>query len=446
VRTKGIKINKAKFTMAMGLIVFLAILTAPVCLLAQNIQDNLPFSTMIALDRAQKLVLEEKMPQAIGALENLKAERNKKKKPVHPFLLFTLGNYYMEANKATAAALSYETALKPAPDFAPAWLNLARACYDLKRFKQAGDCFINGYDREEEKRGILLYYAANAFFSAQAYPDTLALYDRLFRDHKEEMKPRWREILVHTLLADNQPQKALPHMEFLAATLEGKVKTQWQETLLYHYMTLGMDAKALEYVRSLTCEYPLEPRWWKGLARLNLDKNRLEKALVAMTIYSYLTPLTDNEKQLLADLNFQTGIPVQAADLFQALARTGSRPELVKRIVAAFQQMNRPDKALEAVEQGIRNHDSSLALKMIKGDLLFAMERYKEARDLFNRLTTEDPSGRTWLMLGYSQWNLRQLNLARRAMEKAATFKKQKKAAMRALKKLPPFDSASKMK
>jgi tetratricopeptide (TPR) repeat protein len=439
VRNKGIKINKAKLTMAIGLIVLLTIPMAPVSLLAQNIQDNLPFSTMIALDRAQKLVQEEKMSQAIGALEKIKAERKEKKKTVHPFLLFTLGNYYMEADKVTAAALSYETALKQAPDFAPAWLNLARACYDLKRFKQAGECFINGYDSEEKKSGILLYYAANAYFAAQAYPDTLALYDRLFRDHKQEMKPRWREILVHTLLADNQPEKALPHMEFLAATLAGKVKTQWQETLLYHYMTLGMDAKALEYVRSLTCEYPLEPRWWKGLARLNLDKNRLEKALVAMTIYSYLTPLTDNEKQLLADLNLHTGIPVQAVDLFQALARTGSRPALVKKIVAAFQQMNRPDKALEAVEQGIRNHDTNLELKMIKGDLLFAMERYPEARDLFNSLTKEDMAGRAWLMLGYSQWNLRKLPLARRAMEKAATFKKQRKAARRALKKLPPL-------
>ena len=73
-RSKGIKINKAKFTMAMGLIVFLTIPTAPVSLLAQNIQENLPFSTMIALDRAQKLVQEEKMPQAIGALEKMKAE------------------------------------------------------------------------------------------------------------------------------------------------------------------------------------------------------------------------------------------------------------------------------------------------------------------------------------------------------------------------------------
>lgn len=435
---KGIEINKTKFTRAIGPIVLLAILMAPFPLLAQNIQDNLPFSTMITLDRARKLVQEEKMAQAIEVLENHKADRENKHKTVHPFLLFTLGNYDMEVNKVSEAASSYESALKQAADFAPAWLNLARACYDLKQFKRAGECFINGYDREKEKRGVLLYYAANACFSAKAYPDTLAMYDRLFRDHKEEMKPRWRELLVHALLAENQPEKALPHMEFLAETLEGKVKTQWQETLLYHYMTLKMDAKALAFVRYLTREYPLEPRWWKGLARFNLDKNRLKKALVAMTIYSYLTPLTDSETQLLADLNLHTGIPCQAVDLFQELARTRSRPALVKKIVAALQQMNRRDQALEAVEQGIRAHETSMELKMIKGDLLFAMERYPEAQALFNRLVTEDPSGRAWLMLGYSQWNLGELEHARRAMEKAATFKNQKKAALGALKKLPP--------
>ncbi|MBI9089681.1 MAG: tetratricopeptide repeat protein [Desulfobacterium sp.] len=423
--------------MVIGLVLLLAIPMIPFSLSARNIQDTLPFSTMITLDRAQKLVQEEKMDQAMEMLEAHRSERKNKEKPVHPFLLFTLGNYYMEANKASAAALSYESALKQAPDFAPAWLNLARARYDLQRFKGAGESFINGYDREEKKRGILLYYAANAYFSAKAYPDTLVLFDRLFRDHKEEMKPRWRELLVHALLAENLPEKALPHMEFLAATLGGKVKTQWQETLLYHYMTLKMDAKALEYVQYLTREYPLEPRWWKGLARFNLDKNRLKKALVAMTIYSYLTPLTDSETQLLADLNLHGGIPVQAVDLFQGLARTQSRPGLVKKIVAALQQMNCPDKALEAVDQGIRDHETSMELKMIKGNLLFAMERYPEAQALFNSLAKEDSSGRAWLMLGYSQWNLGELKHARRAMEKAATFKQQKKAARRALKTLP---------
>ncbi len=435
---KRIKIYKSRFTLAMGLIILLAIPMAPFSLSARNIQDTLPFSTRITLDRAQKLVREEKMAQAMEILENHRSERMNKAKSVHPFLLFTLGNYYMEENKASAAAQTYESALKQAPDFAPAWLNLARALYDLQRFKRAGECFINGYDREDEKRGILLYYAANAFFSAKSYPDTLALFDRLFRDHKEEMKPRWRELLVHALLAENLPEKALPHMEFLAATLGGKVKTQWQETLLYHYMTLKMDAKALEFVQYLTREYPLEPRWWKGLARFNLDKNRLEKALVAMTIYSYLSPLTDSEKQLLADLNLHTGIPGQAVDIFQELARTRSRPGLVKKIVAGLQQMSRPDQALGAVDQGIRDHETSMELKMIKGNLLFAMERYPEARALFNSLTKEDSSGRAWLMLGYSHWNLGALKRARRAMEKAAAFKKQKKAAQAALKKLPP--------
>ena len=169
-RTKGIIINKAKFTMAMGLIVFLTIPTAPVSLLAQNIQENLPFSTMIALDRAQKLVQEEKMPQAIGALEKMKAERKEKKKTVHPFLLFTLGNYYMETDKVSDAARAYESALKQAPDFAPAWLNLARSCYDLKRFNQAGECFINGYDREEKKKGTAALLWGQRLFCRPGLP------------------------------------------------------------------------------------------------------------------------------------------------------------------------------------------------------------------------------------------------------------------------------------
>jgi len=74
---------------------------------------------------------------------------------------------------------------------------------------------------------------------------------------------------------------------------------------------------------------------------------------------------------------------------------------------------------------------------MIKANLLFSMELYKKAAEEFKSLVDKDKSGQAWLMLGYSRWNLGEFEPARRAMEKAASFKNQKQAAEGALKNIP---------
>lgn len=430
------KNNKISPYLFVFFIIIFIIIAGPLNIEAADIQDNIPFSTTIALERAQKLIQEHKLSQAIDLLENFKKDLDNKKKGGHPFLFFTLGNYYMEENNMNAACISYEAAVQTAADFSPAWLNLARANYELGHFNRAGECFIRGYDLEKEKRPVLLYYAANAFFSAKLYQRAMEVFNTLLKDHINEIEPRWQELPVHIFLELKQPEKALPHMEFLAKKLDGKVQTQWQETLLYHYMSLGMDKKAMDLVSFLTTQYPMEPRWWKGLARFNLEKNDFKNALVAMTIYSFLTPLTMDEKKLMADLYLEAGIPARALDLYQELSGSEKKPEMIKRAVLALEQMNLYEKALEILEHAIKKHENSLELNLIKGNILFALELYKRAAELFENIAEDDDSGRSWLMLGYSRWNTGEMEAARKAMKKAVIFKDQKKAAARALKTL----------
>jgi len=424
-------------TKIMTWLLLFGLLCPPLNISAKGIENNIPLSTMAVLNRAKSLADKNNIPQAVKELESFQKEQTAKKEPVHPVLLFTLGNLHMEENKKDQAVLSYEGVLEQAGDFAPAWINLAGAYHDLKNFKKAGNCFIKGYDKSEKKRADILYYAANDFFSANDFPKALDIFNRLLKNHSNEVQPIWHELMVNILLSLKKPEKAIFHMEILEEKLDGKPKTQWQETLLYHYINLKMDKKALELLLFLTSQYPLEPRWWKGLTRLNLDSDQFENALVSMTIYSYLTPLTTSEKQLMADLNLQVGIPVKAADLYQELARTENRLELVKKTVTAFQQMHLYEKALEALDQGIKDYGTSVELKMIKANLLFSMELYKKAAEEFKSLVDKDKSGQAWLMLGYSRWNLGEFEPARRAMEKAAFFKNQKQAAAKALKNIP---------
>jgi len=415
----------------------LAVLLFSLDLSAGEIENNIPSSAMAIFNKAKSLADKNNIPRAIEELERFKKEQAAKKEQVPPVLLFTLGNYHMEAGKKAQAAINYEKVLEQADDFAPAWINLAQAYYDLQNFKRAGNCFIKGYDKSEKKRADILYYAANSFFSANDFPKAMEIFNRVMKNHSNEVQPIWHELMVNILLSLQKPEKAISHMEILAEKLDGKPKIQWQETLLYHYINLKMTKKALELLLFLTNHYPLEPRWWKGLAQLNLDSDQFENALVSITIYSYLTPLTTSEKKLMADLNLQVGIPVKAADLYGEIIKKESRPELVKKTVAAFQQMHLYEKALETLDQGIKNYGTSVELKMIKGNLLFSMEHYKEAAEEFKSLVDKDKSGQAWLMLGYSLVNLEDFEPARRAMEKAAFFKNQKQAAERAIKNIP---------
>ncbi|ACN13126.1 TPR repeat protein [Desulforapulum autotrophicum HRM2] len=418
------------------LLVFIIFLQPQLTLGKDNIQADIPFSTAIALEKARNMTQADKRSQAIDLLETFRKKLIETNKQIHPFLLFTLGNYSMEANHIEEATRYYEDCVKNGGDFSPAWLNLAKACYDLEQFNRAGQCFVRGYELETEKRAVLLYYAANAFFSARQYPKAMAVFNRLTKNHTGEIQPSWHELAVHIFLALEQPKNALPHMEYLAQNMDGTARTTWQEALLYQYMELGMDKKALDFVTFLTREYPLEPKWWKGLARFSLDNNKMENAIVAMTLYSFLTPLTDNEKKLMADLYLAAGIPAKAVEHYQDISTPEKRLAVTQNTVIALRQMNLDQKALELLDQVLTTEKISIKLKMLKGDLLFYLEQYQAAETLFETLAPKDNSGHSWLMLGYSRWNLGKIQSARTAMARAATFKQQKKAAARAIKSL----------
>lgn len=97
-------------------IVFLVLFLPQFTLGANNIQEdiqaNIPLPTAIALERAQKLTQASKTSEALDLLEKFKKEQMEQKNQLHPFIFFTLGNLYMEANKAEKAALNYEACVK----------------------------------------------------------------------------------------------------------------------------------------------------------------------------------------------------------------------------------------------------------------------------------------------------------------------------------------------
>ena len=110
--------------------------------------------------------------------------------------------------------------------------------------------------------------------------------------------------------------------------------------------------------------------------------------------------------------------------------------EYFKLAADSYQQLEQPQKALEILDRGLklRMHEPLL---LMKGQLLYELERYGEAKGIFQKTVDLNAhNGHAWLMLGYSAFYIEDFKEAQKAFEKALTFSKQKNAAREAILQL----------
>jgi tetratricopeptide (TPR) repeat protein len=356
----------------------------------------------------------------------------------HPMIHFALGNAYLLQDAFKPARQAFEAAVARHPDWVPAWLNLAKAHYELDAPAEAARCFFTAYENGGRQNAEHLYLSAAAHLMARQYSASVARFEDLLDRHPDQMRSEWREHLVHALLSDDQPRRGLPHIRQLARTYEGDKRIQWQEILLHQYMHLEMHADALALARALVEQDPTLAKWWKAKAHLHLNTQDYEPALTAMIVYGFLTPLSRDERQLLADLHLQVGIPGQAAPLYESILQAeGADKRVLTNLVTALRQIGRPDAALEQLElhPASRNDPDLL---MLRADLLYGLEQYADAADAY-RLAAERNSrqaGQAWLMAGYAAWQIEDWRASRRAFEQAAQFERQRQPALTAMRRL----------
>ncbi len=309
-------------------------------------------------------------------------------------------------------------------------MNLARCRYDLSQFKKAGEAFEKGYETSSPKQGETLYYAAASYFSDGNASKTVEIMERLLRNHPENIKPEWKEILVHAYLAVKKPEKALVLMEQLVNQFTGEKKLQWQEAILYQYLSMNMQKKALRMAEQLSETYPLEPKWWKALAQIHLSGDRHREALAAMTIYGYLQPYNEKEKKLMAELSLMAGIPAKAVSYYESLHAQTSESNIIIKIVQSYQMMNQPEQALKWVETGLLQTKSS-ELMLKKATILYELRQYDKSIQAFESYIKENKGdiGLAWLMIGFAAAQADNLDKAVIAFENASKFQRHQKTA-----------------
>jgi len=404
-------------------------------------KEPIPLATRIILHKAGKYIEQEDPAEAIRVLDAFRVKGDKvrnpgvaEKKGFHHYLIdFTLGNCYLSTDRPQAAIDHYLAATNKNPAYSSAWLNLAKCYYDLGQYADAARAFLHGYESADKKQAKTLYYSLVSFMAASEYTRALEIIERLIRPPGSPIPLEWKESFVQVFMAAEKPRGALPYVRELAEKSSGKKKKQWQETLLYQYISLEMKQKALAYALQLTREDPIEKKWWKALATMHLSDGKYKKALAALMLYHYLAPLNHREKRLMADLNMMMGIPARAVPFYEDLPDKEKDAGIIKHLVSGYLGLHQSDRALAAVEKGLRDAKNDNLL-MLKGRILYEMKKYKAAARVFEKAASgKIQQGEAWLMLGYAAWNMTDTKRAKHAFIQASKFPIQQKSAKKML-------------
>jgi len=350
-----------------------------------------------ALYKAQQAMEQEDRTKVAEILRTFIRENPEKD---HYLLEFHLANVLALSGKSGEALAHYEKTLALNPGYSAAWQNLGKTRLDFGNYLEAGDAFLKGYETNETKDGSILYYAAVSY------------------------------------LMGKKAGKALPHLEFLASGKAGNPKSEWLEALLKVYLDLKQEDNAFKLIHRLMEEQGDDPRWWKLLAQLHLQKGEYSHAAEALTIYSYLTVPKEQEIVLLGDLYNVIGVPVKAAVYYEKAMGLCGKAVKKEKLASAYIAAHKQDRAMEVLEEAI-SQEPDAKLCFMKGQLLYGQRSFDHAYQAFEECARLNPGdGRPYVMMGYCALQQDNIELARRAFQKASRFHKQKKDAERMLVQL----------
>ncbi|MBW2119506.1 MAG: tetratricopeptide repeat protein [Deltaproteobacteria bacterium] len=348
--------------------------------------------------------------QAMEKKEFLKAEKCLKKyvrkypqKP-HYLVEFTLGNALALMGKEREALSHYKASVDLYPDYAPIWQNMGKICFDLKQYEKAGDCLLKAYETGKKKDPSALYNVAVSYIMA------------------------------------GKEKKALPHLLYLSSGRAGLPKIEWLEAMLKVYMDLQLKEKAFELINRLIDKSGNDPRWWKMLAQFHLQQNDYKKALAALTIHSYLTPINKKNIMLLGDLASAVGVPLKAGEYYEKALNLSNSPANYEKLASAYIAAHKPAKAIQVLNMALKKKPAS-GLWFMMGQVLYQEENFDKAYNAFDQSARLDPgNGRAYLMMGYCALQTDRKDTARSAFQKASRFSKQRKMAKELLKQVVKED------
>jgi tetratricopeptide (TPR) repeat protein len=220
------------------------------------------------------------------------------------------------------------------------------------------------------------------------------------------------------------------------------VPARWVEVQAFALLRSGREAEAEALLEDRIGRYPSEAGWWRILARLALDADRLEDAAVRMAVLDAAERLAPAESRRLAGLLAGTGQPERGARLLAAsLAapdRANAGPDDLMTLARLWIAAREWEEAVRTLEAAADRTEEAEPL-VVLGQTHLHWERYEaalEALEAAQAREGETPSGRTAWLLAIAAWNLGRLDTAERALRIARNAPGHEAQAERLLRQL----------
>ncbi|MCP4144406.1 MAG: tetratricopeptide repeat protein [bacterium] len=319
----------------------------------------------------------------------------------HYLLRFYLANSLAKCDSLHSAAIHYQKTVELNPEFINGWLNLAETSYATENYSTAANAFEKGFRLQEIPAPHLLYYAGVC--SSLAGENSAALK------------------LLQELIATDLP------------------KPDWLQTTVATAMEVDEIEIAQKTVNRFCEIYPDDPSAWLLAYQFYSAQQDFKQAAAAMTIRSYLQPLTRNEHLQLGDILFASGVPAEAAlhyEIALSDATEPATPEQYEMLASALLSAQQTEKAAAALLFALEIKPTARLWSLL-GDVEYSREKYQAAFNAFTSATELDPEqGRNWLMVGYCAMETGKLADAKTALQRAKQFPNQKQNANELLQRL----------
>jgi len=349
----------------------------------------------LLLNEAQKKIESGDSAEAVRLLTDYVRKHPRRD---HGVLEFMLGNGLYAASRRDEALDAYWKAVQLEPCYGPAWVNLGQVALEREAYPLAAEALERGYRLTGRKDPELLYHAGVA---------------RVLEGRFDRALP-----LLEPLLAANPPN------------------LDWARTLLHVYMELGRNDRAAALLERLLSAYPEDPEVWRYAYRFEANRHRYERAVVALTILGYLTPLDRDELLLLGDLYAAVDVPRAAAERYEAALREGASVPEIERLALSYMAAHQPAEARATLKHALQKAPSP-KLWMLLGELYAMEESYPEALEAFRESARLDAGqGRSYLMMGYCALQLGRKAEAVEALRKAVRYPRQEDDARQLLRQI----------
>ena len=325
--------------------------------------ETLPRDARLALYNAQQHLEKGEIDKAVDDLA--KYVRDHEKKDDSYLMHYQLAGMLMQADRRDEALAQYERTVALEPRYAPGWIGVGETAYGLGNYKRAAEALQTGYQRMDEKRPDVLYYAAVA------------------------------------RVQSGDAAGALPLLEDLTGGKAGEPKFEWYRGLVSACLQAEDKERGQRAVTSMLDRFSSQADAWYLAFQYYASVSDYRQAAVALTMTGYLRPLTPQEEIQLGDLYSAIEAPAAAADCYATALSDTAGPREVERMASAYLASYQPDAALEVLERGIKRQPT-FRLWSLLGDLHVMEDRFEPAYQAFEEASRLDPGQiRPHLMMGY---------------------------------------------